>query len=272
MATDGTCGRAAEPRSLRSPATLFGAAVDPGARHRRDPAAGHRSSRDRRRELRADACRLAPAGAGTDYAAFISRPAGRLDRADVRPERRARQRRPARRRSRRPGAGGGAPAGSRTTGRCRTTACVRRSRTCCCGGSGSPDPARPPTVRLPAAPVPVQGRHRLRHPRAARQRHITSTYQVRRARRQPGQAILFPLAFCRECGQEYSRRHPAATTVRPPATRPRRDSDASGGDDGERLPLHQRRPAVACDLRTGADRGPAARLVAEYDQATAPGR
>ncbi|MEO9330063.1 DEAD/DEAH box helicase [Gordonia aurantiaca] len=60
------------------------------------------------------------------------------------------------------------------------------------------------------------------------QRYITSTYQVA----VPGEPhkSLMPLAFCRECGQEYLvvARTDERGTIR---YRPRRDRDASGGDD-----------------------------------------
>lgn len=59
-------------------------------------------------------------------------------------------------------------------------------------------------------------------------RHVTSTYQVA----VPGEPhkSLIPLAFCRECGQEYLvvARTDDRGTIR---YRPRRDRDASGGDD-----------------------------------------
>ncbi len=58
-------------------------------------------------------------------------------------------------------------------------------------------------------------------------RHITSQYQVAVPDR-PDHALM-PLAFCRECGQEYlvvAR----TTTGAEVAYRPRRDRDASGGD------------------------------------------
>ena len=60
---------------------------------------------------------------------------------------------------------------------------------------------RPPAVRLPAAPVPLQGRHGLRHRRAEAARAIDVDYQVELPERP--ERRLFPLAFCRECGQEY---------------------------------------------------------------------
>ncbi len=58
-------------------------------------------------------------------------------------------------------------------------------------------------------------------------RHVTSSYQVAA----PGHPdkLLFPLSFCRECGQEYvdvTKREIGADV----SFRPRRDSDASGGD------------------------------------------
>ena len=97
-------------------------------------------------------------------------------------------------------------------------------------------------------------------------RHVTSTYQV--AAPGPGsdpdapQRILVPTAFCRECGQDYlavtrsdtegGRRYAA-----------RRDNDASGGDEAERLPVHQRRPALAVVAGAGAGRGPAAVFLAD---------
>ncbi|OBI45205.1 DEAD/DEAH box helicase [Mycobacterium colombiense] len=58
-------------------------------------------------------------------------------------------------------------------------------------------------------------------------RHITSRYQVTVPDR-PGD-LLMPLAFCRECGQEYLvvARSTEGSAV---SYRPRRDRDASGGD------------------------------------------
>ncbi|MGJ0119613.1 DEAD/DEAH box helicase [Williamsia sp. MIQD14] len=63
---------------------------------------------------------------------------------------------------------------------------------------------------------------------AEEHRHVTSTYQVS----VPGEPekALIPLAFCRECGQEYlvvARIGDRGTT----RYRPRRDRDASGGDE-----------------------------------------
>lgn len=59
-------------------------------------------------------------------------------------------------------------------------------------------------------------------------RHVTSNYQVS----VPGEPekLLIPLAFCRECGQEYL---VVSRTDRDGGIRyqPRRDRDASGGDD-----------------------------------------
>lgn len=58
-------------------------------------------------------------------------------------------------------------------------------------------------------------------------RHITSQYQVAVPDRQDH--LLMPLAFCRECGQEYL--VVARSTVGAEVLyRPRRDRDASGGD------------------------------------------
>lgn len=60
-----------------------------------------------------------------------------------------------------------------------------------------------------------------------KQRTVTSTYQVA-APNHPDK-LLFPLAFCRECGQEYvdvSKRERHGEVV----FRPRDDRDASGGD------------------------------------------
>ena len=63
-------------------------------------------------------------------------------------------------------------------------------------------------------------------------RHVTSTYQVAAPGNSPDapDRILVPTAFCRECGQEYL----AVTKAdQDGATRytPRRDNDASGGND-----------------------------------------
>ncbi|OHT91060.1 DEAD/DEAH box helicase [Mycobacterium syngnathidarum] len=59
------------------------------------------------------------------------------------------------------------------------------------------------------------------------QRHITSQYQVTVPDRPAD--LLMPLAFCRECGQEYLvvAKTTEGSTV---SYRPRRDRDASGGD------------------------------------------
>ena len=66
---------------------------------------------------------------------------------------------------------------------------------------GAPSGHRPPAVRVPAAPVPVQGRHGLRHARdpSTPSPHPRLPARAARHRRQ----VLLPLAFCRECGQEY---------------------------------------------------------------------
>jgi hypothetical protein len=58
-------------------------------------------------------------------------------------------------------------------------------------------------------------------------RHVTSQYQV--VMPDKPDHVLIPLAFCRECGQEY---HVVTSTTVDGVTeyRPRRDRDASGGD------------------------------------------
>lgn len=58
-------------------------------------------------------------------------------------------------------------------------------------------------------------------------RHVTSQYQV--VVPDKPDHVLLPLAFCRECGQEY---HVVTSTTTDGVTtyRPRRDRDASGGD------------------------------------------
>ena len=64
-------------------------------------------------------------------------------------------------------------------------------------------------------------------------RHITSTYQVAAPGSEAGrERILLPVAFCRECGQDYlivTRRDTETGRV----YGPRVDRDASGGDDAE---------------------------------------
>jgi ATP-dependent helicase YprA (DUF1998 family) len=63
------------------------------------------------------------------------------------------------------------------------------------------------------------------------QRHVTSTYQLAVAAQGGGpERILLPVAFCRECGQDYL---VVARTDDQGATRfaPRQDNDASGGDE-----------------------------------------
>ena len=61
-------------------------------------------------------------------------------------------------------------------------------------------------------------------------RHVTSTYQVAAPGGNAEQRILVPMAFCRECGQEYLAvtRSDAEDGRRYAA---RRDSDAGGGDE-----------------------------------------
>ncbi|GAA4940207.1 hypothetical protein GCM10023238_02320 [Streptomyces heliomycini] len=56
-------------------------------------------------------------------------------------------------------------------------------------------------VRLPVAPVPVQGRHVYVSFEPPGRRHLTSQYQIRVPdhRDKP----LVPLHFCRDCGKEY---------------------------------------------------------------------
>ena len=83
------------------------------------------------------------------------------------------------------------------TGRRPRTGAPRRSARRS-GRFAGPRPGhRPPAVRLPAAPVPLQGRHRLRHrSRTSPTRHIsparTSTYVPERPRQGPAAAGVLP--------------------------------------------------------------------------------
>ena len=86
-------------------------------------------------------------------------------------------------------------------------------------------------------------------------RHVTSTYQVAAPGSSPDapDRILVPTAFCRECGQEYL----AVTKVdtgRRDQVRPTTGQRRQRRQRQERLPVHQRRPALAGDAGAGADR------------------
>ncbi len=108
---------------------------------------------------------------------------------------------------------------------------------------------RASAVRLPAAPVPVQGRHRLRHPRnrrtAATSPAPTSCACPGSPRRRCCRSVL-PRVRAGVPGGREGRTATASTVVRP-----RQDSDASGGDSG--------RPATSTsptDLPWPATRSP----------------
>ena len=142
---------------------LFGTEVTPGERHRRDPGPRHRTTRRRR----PSAERVAAGDRGAPTAptpSWSTDPLAALDRDALRARReetdgRLVRRRPDHRRAGRGRAGRGQRASPRT-------AAQRRSATTLQAGSRGAAPGhRPAAVRVPAAPVPLQGRHRLRHPR-----------------------------------------------------------------------------------------------------------
>ncbi len=122
---------------------------DPGPRHRRGP--GHRPGRTAAHPRRPAPLRRPGA-----------RPAGPLDRGPLRP-----------RRGRRIGPSGAAATGEDRDGGAGAERGVRRARRGLrrrhprhSGGrfAGPPPGHRAAPVRVPAAPVPLQGRHGLRHP------------------------------------------------------------------------------------------------------------
>ena len=120
----------------------------------------------------------------------------------------------------------------------RTTARRRSARTLLAGSQAQHPATEPAAVRVPAAPVPLQGRHRLRH--ASSPRPTASHHQPvpgRRARTSPTRCCCRS-AFCRECGQEY------LVVARATATGGERSCragtrDASGGDAVDRLPVRR---------------------------------
>ena len=94
-------------------------------------------------------------------------------------------------------------------------------------------------------------------------RHVTSTYQVAAPGSSPDapDRILVPTAFCRECGQEYL----AVTKIDQDGTtaryRPRQGQRRQRRQRQERLPVHQRRPALAADAEQALTDGTAAVLL-----------
>ena len=85
---------------------------------------------------------------------------------------------------------------------CTVDECESAIRATLLAGSRATAPThQPAALRLPSAPVPLQGRFGLRDARGRAAAHVTSTYQV--AAPSSPDKLLFPLAFCRECGQEY---------------------------------------------------------------------
>ena len=95
-------------------------------------------------------------------------------------------------------------------------------------------------------------------------RHVTSTYQVAAPGSSPDapDRILVPTAFCRECGQEYL----AVTKIddgRDHGYRPRRDNDASGGNDKSGYLFISDDQPWPRDAGAGADRRPAAVLLGD---------
>ena len=242
--------------------TLFGVPVEPGACDRRDPGADHRSGRHRRR-------RAAPAHQRSRRRRKTSRPSSpiRWPPGSRRSSASSPARRPTspRRRRRPPTLPEAARAARRADRRGRRTACATAIKETLQAGSRIINPATGRPVfafRLHQFLSKGDNVYVTLEPPATR--HVTSTYQVAAPGRQPGRAerILVPTAFCRECGQEYlvvtrSDTEGGAAVCGPPGQRRQRRRR------GQRLPVHQRRPALAGVAGAGADRRPAAVLLAD---------
>ena len=139
------------------------------------------------------------------------RPAGRLGRDDVRPRRRGRTPAGSSAARRPPCPQAAARAGRAHRRQPRTTA-RRRCATSCRPARAVTAPGhRPAGVRVPAAPVPVQGRHRLRLPRA-RGRPGTSPAPTRSASRSS------PRRRCCRSGSAASAARSTSSSPRPRAT------------------------------------------------------
>ena len=124
---------------------------------------------------------------------------------------------------------------------------------------GRRSPERLPGVRLPPAPVLQPRRHGYAsldpRPSATSPRAASSSCPA------TASSVLLPLAFCRECGQEYYTRPPARDRRAASVAEPREISDRSAGEDEtQRLLLLLARRTRGRARRRGAARAAAGRL------------
>ena len=185
----GRRGRDPPVRRRGHPRRVIGETLRAGHDRRAEPrrrcVRPRRPTAERRRRLRRTGRRSAGGWIETTFGLAIEQDTGRLIRR----------------------AAHDVPDGRRAPGRLRpawtSSSCAQAIRAHAAGRVDGHRPGhRPPAVRVPAAPVPVQGRHRLRQPRA-RGRTAAHHRTVPDRGAGPARHALLPLGFCRECGQEY---------------------------------------------------------------------
>ena len=245
--------------------TLFGVPVEPAQRHRRDAGADHRPGRHRRRRRCASAS--ANPAPPEDFGGVHRGPAGDLDRGGLRVRARLASRdQPAAPPTPADASRGGAPA-RRADGHRPGATCAEAIKETLQAGSRIDNPATGrPVFAFRLHQFLSKGDNVYVTLESPGRRHVTSTYQVAAPGGRPGRARPHPrspTAFCRECGQEYLAVDPDRYRRRRGRYRPRQDNDAGGGNDSERLPVHQRRPALAGNAGAGTDRRPAAVLLGD---------
>ena len=263
MTTEGDAERAAAGRSPRSRPRCSATPVEPGARDRRDAGADHRPGR-RSRPGRAARGASATRRRRTTIAAFAADPLATwieevfgFEPGSPADSPRRRRRPPTRPR-------GGAPAG-RADRRGPRRRARRRSRTTLQAGSRIVNPATGrPLFAFRLHQFLSKGDNVYVTLEPPSTRHITSTTRSPRQPR-PGRrnGSCCRLAFCRECGQEYLAVDPERHGRRATGTAARRRQRRQRRRRRRRLPVHQRRPAVAARPGAGADRRPAAGLLAD---------
>ena len=243
VGADGSCSASAPARPWPGPGTTaeqrsrsprwrpgcFGTPIPPSNIVGRNPAAGHRRGDRHRLRLTARLSLAAP----SSWAELQRDDPGRLDRADVRAGH-----------GRRGQPGPTVPDDGCATPPCglheltgvEPPACEAALRETLLAGLPGPRPRRAVAVRVQAAPVHRQGRHRLHHPGPPATSATSPPSTSAAPRTAHAGQPLFPLAFCRECGQDY----PGGQ----PGTRWREFSPASAQRHERRT--GRRRPGCCC--------------------------
>ena len=214
------------PRSATDPLRRSGR---PGERDRRDPAADHRpGSRSRRSAPRA---RRGP-GSAERLRRVHRRPAGHLDRGGLRVRAWLAGRQPAPSALSADDPRGGEPAGR--ADRCDERPCAFAIKETLQAGARivNPSTGRPMfAFRLHQFLSKGDNVYVTLEPPA--KRHVTSTYQVAAPSRRPRTDPTASSSRPRSAGSAARSTWPSPRSTRtaPPGTRPRRDNDASGGND-----------------------------------------